>query len=819
MPQVPDLNALTLADLDAVLPLVEALLTVLPATGVIVIDCQRRIRVAQGDVFARHGHDVRAIPGRDVADVLPAEVWQRSRVLWEGALAGRAIHTDWRSATGGGQDYWTHFVPVVTTDGQVVGAMMVAQEISERVNAQRALERHVAQQAAVSRLGSMALAGAGLQEVLDAAVTALIEVLGADIGNVVEDLPGAAMRLRAISGEGLPPLPTSATERAAVFEHVRATGRPLLLADLRLSPELRSPGLESIGMTSLVAAPITPGGRQFGLLGACSRNPAAFTERDLDFVQALANVIAETIDRDRAADRVRRELAERHRHEEELRRREAMLQQAERLAGGGSWDIDFTTGRHTVSEHLREMLLLPSTETSAAELFGRVHPEDRDAVRGAIAAQRAASFGGPLEFRVLLPDGTERVYAGHTELVWGEGRLPVGLRGTIQDVTDRRAAERQLQFSEERFRQGFDHAPIAMTLIDATTSRYLRVNDAFCTMVGRTRDELLVGLTFRDVLHPEDLVEVEARLERESSRDPMVLEQRYVRPDGSVVWGSVHVSPVLGHNGRLDALFTQIVDVTDRHAQEDALRRQLEEVSWIGEIRAALVEDRFELFAQPIVDLASGETRHHELLLRMRDAEGQLVAPDMFLPTAERYGDIRDIDRWVVGRAMEYAAQGMSVAINLSGTSLGDPGLIEHIDAELERTGAPPQHLVFEITETALVHSSETATLLGDRLRERGCRFALDDFGTGYGGFHYLKTLPLDILKIDREFVRDSVSSESDRHLIWAVVNLAHNFGLRTIAEGIEDAATVQLLTEMGVDEGQGYHLGRPAPITEADLR
>ena len=123
---------------------------------------------------------------------------------------------------------------------------------------------------------------------------------------------------------------------------------------------------------------------------------------------------------------------------------------------------------------------------------------------------------------------------------------------------------------------------------------------------------------------------------------------------------------------------------------------------------------------------------------------------------------------------------------------------------------------MFEVTETAMVDSAATAHQLAEQLRDRGFGFALDDFGTGYGGFPYLKQLPFSVLKIDREFVRDILTSESDRHLIQAVVSLARGFDLTTIAEGVEDAETLALLTEMGVDRAQGYHLGRPALIALA---
>jgi EAL domain-containing protein (putative c-di-GMP-specific phosphodiesterase class I) len=260
-------------------------------------------------------------------------------------------------------------------------------------------------------------------------------------------------------------------------------------------------------------------------------------------------------------------------------------------------------------------------------------------------------------------------------------------------------------------------------------------------------------------------------------------------------------------------MFGQVIDITERKQREEKAGLQLREVAWLTEIRQAFEDDRFILHAQPIIDIATGRTLNHELLIRMSDRQGELVAPGAFLPAAEEYGLVREIDRWVISRACELAARGMGLAVNLSGVSLGDAALAAHIDAELARTSADPSRLVFEITETALVHAADRGARLVRQIHERGCRFALDDFGTGYGGFHQLIALPLDWLKIDQEFVRDALAHESDRHVISAIVNLAKRFGLLTVAEGVEDQPTLDLLAAMGVDYAQGFHIGSPAPF------
>jgi PAS domain S-box-containing protein len=353
-----------------------------------------------------------------------------------------------------------------------------------------------------------------------------------------------------------------------------------------------------------------------------------------------------------------------------------------------------------------------------------------------------------------------------------------------------------------------------MALVEPGSMRFVRVNDALCRFLGRATDDLL-KLTVADVSHPD-----RSSAERQAMKDlasgqccEHSCEKRYLRPDGSIRWGALGVSTALDADGRVDVMVAQIVDITDRKMREEVVALELGEVAWLGEIRQAFEDDRFELHAQPICDIATGAVLEHELLIRMRDREGALIPPGVFLPAAEKYGAIKEIDRWVISRGAEFAGRGIDVAVNLSAVSLGDTSLFAHIEGALEANHAEPSKLTFEITETALMETGSTASSLIQQTRALGCRFALDDFGTGFGAFQHLKTLPLDYLKIDQEFVRDAVASEQDRHVIWAVVNLAKRFGLQTVAEGVEDQATLDLLAQMDVDQAQGYHLGRPGPL------
>jgi EAL domain-containing protein (putative c-di-GMP-specific phosphodiesterase class I) len=248
-----------------------------------------------------------------------------------------------------------------------------------------------------------------------------------------------------------------------------------------------------------------------------------------------------------------------------------------------------------------------------------------------------------------------------------------------------------------------------------------------------------------------------------------------------------------------------------------AASRTQARLAWMDRIRSALEEDRFTLLAQPILDLAEDRVVHHELLLRMVSPDGDLIPPGSFLSIAERFGLVTEIDDWVVRRAIQtladHADRGLVLEVNLSGSSIGSPELLQTIESELARTGVDPCSLIFEVTETAAVSNIPRARAFADRLAALGCRFALDDFGAGFGSFYYLKHLPFDFLKIDGEFVRHCAASSVDRVIISSLVRVANGLGKRTIAEYVDDEATIEMLRGLGVDLAQGYSIGRPEAL------
>ncbi len=246
------------------------------------------------------------------------------------------------------------------------------------------------------------------------------------------------------------------------------------------------------------------------------------------------------------------------------------------------------------------------------------------------------------------------------------------------------------------------------------------------------------------------------------------------------------------------------------------------ELHWAARLTRAVEENRLELFFQPIVRIAdAGPAAFHELTVQLRDDDGRLVPAGEFIPAAERYNVMPAIDRWVILRALERlrrdpagAAGAPVLAVNLSGNSLSDQSFLEFV---VEHAGAPDvaRRLCFEITETAAVTNWSNALYFMKELQQRGCRFALDDFGSGLSSFMYLRTLPVDFLKIDGQFVAQVAVNPVDRNMVEAICKIGRSLGIATVAECVESESVLTELTRIGVDFVQGYYLARPRPLAE----
>jgi PAS domain S-box-containing protein len=389
----------------------------------------------------------------------------------------------------------------------------------------------------------------------------------------------------------------------------------------------------------------------------------------------------------------------------------------------------------------------------------------------------------------------------------GDEIIGVGL--IVVDITERKEAEVIQSIVMENMAEGM--------LVTDAEDRMTFMNPAASRLLGWSEHELR-GKPLHAALHSHrddglvcrvddcELLTAGARAET-----VVVAEDSFRRADGTVLPVAYSIAPLrAGSIARGGVVVFR--DATGEHADRTRVRRELDALSWVGRTRDALSEGRLVLYSQPIVPLSDGNLSQ-ELLLRMVDRDGDVIPPGRFLPAAEKYGLIEEIDQWVVAQAIRLAADGQRVEVNLSGESVGSAELLAVIERELRDTGAEASNVVFEITETALMRDVKAGEAFSHYLVKLGCKLALDDFGTGFGSFTYLKTLPVDYLKIDVEFVRNLGANLANQHLVKAIVNLARGFDKQTIAEGVEDEETLDMLRDYGVDLAQGFHLGRPAPV------
>jgi EAL domain-containing protein (putative c-di-GMP-specific phosphodiesterase class I) len=240
-------------------------------------------------------------------------------------------------------------------------------------------------------------------------------------------------------------------------------------------------------------------------------------------------------------------------------------------------------------------------------------------------------------------------------------------------------------------------------------------------------------------------------------------------------------------------------------------------------LRSALANDEFELFYQPIMDIATRRLQSMEVLLRWRRADGALVLPDRFIPIIEENGMIVPIGEWVMRHAceqsMQWQRQGMRavpLAVNLSPRQFMHRGLIESIRRVLDETGIEPHLLEFEITETALMQHGEQTLDILEQINAMGIRLSIDDFGTGYSSLAYLKRFPVKKIKIDRAFIKDLEHSAEDRAIVRAIIALSDSLQLSVVAEGVENEAQYALLQRNGCQYAQGYLFAQPQPALTA---
>ncbi|EHJ92522.1 bifunctional diguanylate cyclase/phosphodiesterase [Vreelandella boliviensis] len=512
------------------------------------------------------------------------------------------------------------------------------------------------------------------------------------------------------------------------------------------------------------------------------------------------------------------------------------------------------TGRISlVNEYAQLMLGL-----NEASLLGR-HFVD---VFEAGAPTTVNTFSHPQQEEKTLRTPDHRL---HT-IAWYHAPLQTSSQGKVSrisvglDITERKAAEARLTWLAERDpltglynRRYFQHAlqialehPAktkgAVLLLDL--NQFKEVNELSGHHVGdkllcEVADTLLHNLGHRGVIARLGGDEFSLLLEDTNVEKSVSVAQYIVQlldGIGFVVGERRHrVTASIGialypTHGNTPADLMASADVAMYKAKESGLQHwhllsksenakdELQErVYWVERIHNALEEDSFELMVQPIMRLEDQDVKHHEVLLRMRDTDGSLIAPAHFIPIAEQSGQIVLIDRWVLRHSLKALSQlqdqGITLAVNLSGQSLHDGGLKQYLADELTASGADPHHLILEVTETAAVTDFSTARGVLQAVRDLGCRTALDDFGVGFSSFHYLGQLPVDYIKIDGSFIRSLLISPDSRVIVRAIADIAKGFGKQTIAEFVDQEALLPILKSYGITYGQGFYLGKPSKL------
>jgi diguanylate cyclase (GGDEF)-like protein/PAS domain S-box-containing protein len=550
---------------------------------------------------------------------------------------------------------------------------------------------------------------------------------------------------------------------------------------------------------------------------------------------------------------------------EDERRR---LDEAQHVAGLGSFEHDAATGRIEASAELARLFALSDRgEMQIAELMARIHPDDRELVSGAMRS--CFRDRSPIDFlhRLVRPDGTVRWI--HARAAWTTGQDGrVGVVGTVLDITDRRRAEEALEFqtyhdsltglaNRALFLDRLDHAlrrterqgdPIAVLFLDlddfktvndslghpagdllltAVAGRLAGVTRAGDTLGRLGGDEF--GLLVESGPMPRTAEDVARRIE-EAMKAPFQLTDRLVSVRVSIGIAIGHGPDDASGDVMRDADLAMYAAKQGGKGHFELFRRgmqdeALERLSMVADLRTAIDDGEFEVFYQPIVSAQSNAATGCEALVRWHHPRRGLLSPDSFIGLAETHGVIGPLGAWVLTAACVQAqawrrdgivSDGFYMSVNLSAHQLADAGLVTTVAAALEASRLPPAALVLEITESSLMSDFDAALDRLNALKRLGVRIALDDYGTGYSSLNRLGKLPVDIVKIDKTFIDQLTVSREGRALVQSVLDVTRALGMSSTAEGIEQYAQRALLEEMECDSLQGYLFAKPRPAEDA---
>jgi diguanylate cyclase (GGDEF)-like protein/PAS domain S-box-containing protein len=535
------------------------------------------------------------------------------------------------------------------------------------------------------------------------------------------------------------------------------------------------------------------------------------------------------------------------------------LSRFEAMAGLGWWQWNVRDNTVDWSEALLRMIGETDRKLDYPGFLSLLHPDDLPMVESALAEclQEQGTF--TFTHRIFVHRRTEeRIFECHGEVFADAAGVPSRVMGTARDITTAHRAQQELAYLAEHdgltgvanrrrittwlAEYGAAASGAALLLIDIDNFKDINdlhghaagdrvIRQVAATVAARIGPQGLLGRLggdeFAVVAPGSDAaagVELAERLCDAVAAVPIVDDVGALRVTISIgvavaldddVEASLAQADLALYEAKSAGRNRARLFATDQYDQ--AVRR----VSLLRRVRVALEQNMMQLDAQPIVDLATGRISRYELLIRLRDGLFPLLSPADFLPAVERTDMVLKLDRWVLERAVGVLSTprareaGLRLEVNVSARSLEDNDLGPWILDSLKGAGVGPGRLGLEITETTAISSLPAARALATRLTGAGCGFALDDFGAGFGSFTYLKHLPFTAIKIAGEFVHQLDRDPVDRALVAAVVGVAKQLGMRTVAEQVDRAVLVDQLRAAGVDDGQGFHLGRPHPVDQ----
>ena len=562
--------------------------------------------------------------------------------------------------------------------------------------------------------------------------------------------------------------------------------------------------------------------------------------------------------------------------EERLQKNQALYTQAELMGKLGYWEWDVANDwLVTCSEQYARIFGMTVSEalktfTSTAAIRDVIHPEDRERHKHYNELSLTDKIDMSIEYRIINRSGEVRhVHALRKVSIDDDGVL-TGIFGTLQDITERKELSEKLEYQashdsvtglinraefERRLSNVLDvsrqtDAEHALCYLDLDQFKVIndtcghQAGDELLRQLGgvllasaRKHDTLarLGGDEFALLMEDcalEPARRVAEKIRRSIEEFRFIWEGHHFRIGVSIGLVPINADGESVDNAlsRADAACYAAKDegrnrVHIFHINDTDLARRQGEMRWVSRIDQALDDNRLQLCAQSIIPVDGGANQlgeRMELLLRLVDEQGTVIAPGVFLPAAERYGLSTKLDRWVVDAAMAWLGRNPSVLerlnlcfINLSGTSLANEDFLSHVVHQMEGMQFPAEKICFEVTETAAIANLSRAIKFMGVLKGMGCKFALDDFGSGLSSFAYLKNLPVDFLKIDGGFIQDLVDDPINIALVRSINDVGKVMGKQTIAEFVENDETLELLREIGVDFAQGYGIARPAPIQD----